>query len=191
MNILAIGAHPDDIEIGCVGTLLALKKKHSANILMLVFTGCGTRLAEQKVAGDILNMKYHILDFLDTEIPLKPSIIQIENYIEKWQPDYIFTHYADDTHQDHRTVAEATVSACRNSNNILFYPSLSTENFAPNLLVDIGKHFDNKCQALGSHKSQACKELTEHVEILSRFHAHRTGLKRVEAFVSRKFLWKL
>lgn len=190
MNILAIGAHPDDIEIGCARTLLELKEKHDAKITLMVLTGNNARCLEQEQACEVLGIKECVhYNFSDTAILLKAAILKIEENIEKLQPDYIFTHYQNDTHQDHRTVAKATLSACRNRKNILFYESLSTENFTPNLLVDIEKYFHRKCEALEAHKSQAPKQFTHYIKTLSAFRAHRTGLKHVEGFMTRKFLW--
>lgn len=199
MKILAIGAHPDDIEIGCAGTLLYLKEKYNAEICMLLMTigsegNCEVKCrdAEQDRACELLGTDiYHCAGLPDTAIELKDAICEIERFVSKMNPSYIFTHYREDTHQDHRTVAVATTSACRNQMNLLFYESISTEIFHPTVLVDINETFSKKCDAVKAHESQDRRlQLVDYVQTLAKFRAHRTGLKHAEGFIPRKFLWR-
>lgn len=198
MKILAIGAHPDDIEIGCGGTLLYLKRSHDATLHTYVLTyggasnhGAGSRESEQSAANKILQVNsFRCAGLSDTQLHTYNLVSMIEEVIDDVDPDIIFTHYANDTHQDHRAVAEATVSACRYRTNLLFYESFSTENFQPTLLVDIGKTIHQKCEAVAAHVLQDKHlELTDYVRTLAKYRSHRTCLNYTEAFLSRKLIW--
>lgn len=199
MKILAIGSHPDDIEIGCAGTLLHFKHNHNAEIHILLMTigskGNTEHLCrnnEQHNACTILGVdSYHCAGLRDTEIQINQAIHAIEFAYENINPDYTFTHYKDDTHQDHRTVSEATISALRYENSILFYETLSTENFHPTMLVDISNWMDKKSEIIGAHTSQnRTQSIVAYAKNRAIFRSYRTSLKYVEGFIPRKFIWQ-
>jgi LmbE family N-acetylglucosaminyl deacetylase len=199
MKILAIGAHPDDVEIGCGGTLLYLKSVVNAEIHVLLMTrgtkgNCDvdSRKLEQEQACKILGVtRFYCPELPDTNITIKAAIDVIEELVNVVNPNYIWTHYKDDTHQDHRIVAEATISACRNRSNVLYYESFSSENFNPMLFVDIEGTLQSKCEVVAAHKTQEERlHLVDYVKMLAKQRAHRTGLKYVEGFIPRKFIWK-
>ena len=199
MKILAIGAHPDDIEIGCGGTLLYLKAKYQAELHTLILTRGEAsndmpvdREWEQEESSRILGIdKRFSAGLPDTAIGLKAAIKFIEDIVGNVEPDVVFTHYGLDTHQDHRVVAEATVSACKNRGNILYYESISSENFQPTLFVDITQNIAQKCEAVQAHASQEKRlKLTDYVTVLAKYRAHRINGDFVEGFIPRKFLWR-
>lgn len=200
LKILAIGAHPDDIEVGCGGTLLYLRQMHGASICNFVMTfgeaneDLRIRFEEQAASDKIIGVDETVYATLpDTEIPLKQAIDKIEKVMGQVNPDVIFTHSLADTHQDHRTLHDATISACRNRGNLLCYESFSTpaDCFSPSILVDIENVLDLKCDAIAAHVSQASRlNLVAYVRVLSEFRAHRTGYKHVEAFEPHKFIWR-
>ena len=199
MKILAIGAHPDDVEIGCGGTLLYLKSVVNAEIHVLLMTrgtkgNCDvdSRKLEQEQACKILGVtRFYCPELPDTNITIKAAIDVIEELLNVVNPDYIWTHYKDDTHQDHRIVAEATISACRNRSNVLYYESFSSEGFNPTIIVDIKDTLKTKCEAIAAHKTQAERlHLVDYVKMLAKQRAHRTGLKYVEGFIPRKLIWR-
>ena len=80
--------------------------------------------------------------------------------------DFIFVHYFDDTHQDHRHLSLSTISATRYVRNVLFYEGPTTQNFSPNVFVDISRHFDDKIYSLEAHKSQVTKTNIEGLNIV-------------------------
>ena len=134
MRIFAIGAHPDDIEFGCGGSLIHFREKADAEIIMMVMSkgkrhksSVGWREDEQQRAAEIIGAKCAVLDMDDTQLDLKECIHAIEDSLADLDPTHVFTVYPDDTHQDHRTLAQATISAMRESTNLLFYESISTE----------------------------------------------------------------
>ena len=199
MKILAIGAHPDDIEIGCGGALLYFQKYHKATVSMLLMTRgeAGTetsidREAEQVTACQILGIKHQFCAGLtDTAIGLQSAIKYIENVVGDVDPDVVFTHYRTDTHQDHRVVAEATLSACRNRGSVLHYESISSQNFPPSMFVDVGEFIGTKCRAVAAHISQEARlEFVDYVRTLATHRAYRTPLNYVEGFLPWNFFWR-
>ncbi|MBW6486208.1 MAG: PIG-L family deacetylase [Syntrophobacterales bacterium] len=165
MKILAIGSHPDDIEAGCAGTL-AKYAKNGHDIYMLVMTegsmgGEGAvRRAEQKNAAGIISAKELLWGgYEDTQLTSQMNnlVQDIEDVIKRIAPDFIFVHYGEDTHQDHRTLAKATISATRYIRNVLFYEGPTTQNFCPSVFVDIQETVGKKLEALLAHNSQVTR----------------------------------
>lgn len=196
MRILAIGAHPDDIEIGCGGTLLKYAEQGHQVTLLVMTQGTGggdgaIRQREQEAASRILGAGQLLWgDYPDTAIPLNRSLIQrLEAVIKRIEPDFIFVHYSDDTHQDHRHLATCTVTATRYSRNVLFYEGPTTQNFSPSVFVDIDAQFPGKLAALEAHVSQAGRTNIKGLTIvtIAQAAAHFRGIqgrvKNAEAFV--------
>jgi LmbE family N-acetylglucosaminyl deacetylase len=195
MNILAIGAHPDDIEIGCAGTLIKYVDR-GHNVFLLIMTGGGeggaepTRTLEQENSNKIMGVK-HIFwgEYKDTHILVdKETISSIENILSKVDPDFIFCHFPDDTHQDHRHLCQATLSATRNLKNVLFYEGPTTCNFTPQVFVDISDTLDRKIESLQAHASQMTKTNIEDLSIIeiarssANFRGIQGRVKNAEAF---------
>ena len=181
MNILAIGAHPDDIEYGCAGTLIKYAKR-GHHIYLMVLTrgqegGSGKiRQQEQEDAAELMSVQkifwggYH-----DTQLPLNKELIEkIEEVIGEVKPDLIFVNYGDDTHQDHRILTEATMSATRYVRNVLFCEVPTTQNFNPQVFVDISDTLERKFQVLEAHASQVKKTNIEDMYILELARANAT-----------------
>jgi LmbE family N-acetylglucosaminyl deacetylase len=174
VNILAIGAHPDDLEIGCAGTLIKYARKgHDVYMLVMTDGACGgdpaVRRKEQEAAAGIIGAKdvmwggYH-----DAGLPLGQGLIQnIEKVVNAVNPEFIMAPYFDDTHQDHRHLSQCTISATRYSRNVLFYECPTTQNFTPTVFVDISNEMDAMTSALLAHTSQVDKTRVESVDIVS------------------------
>ena len=197
MNILAIGAHPDDIEFGCGGTLIKYAdKKHRVFLLVMTEGGLGgptaTRTEEQLNSNTIMGVKKIFWGgYKDTHLMVQKDVIsKIEDIISKVNPELIFCHFLDDTHQDHRHLAQATISATRYIRNVLFYEVPTTQNFKPNVFVDISDTLERKVDALQAHRSQVNKTNIEDLSIveIARSSANFRGIqgrvKYAEAFHS-------
>ncbi len=121
MKILAIGAHPDDIEAGCAGTLAKYAQSgHEVHLLVMTEGGMGgesaTRKKEQTRSTKVLRpCKLTWGGYKDTLLSphMNQMVYEIEDVLKKTAPDLIFVHYVEDTHQDHRALAEATITATR------------------------------------------------------------------------------
>jgi LmbE family N-acetylglucosaminyl deacetylase len=196
MKILAIGSHPDDLEFGCGGTLYKLSKaRHNVNLLIMTRGEMGgdpaKRQKEQELSAKILNAKLYWGRFNDTQVPLqKETINTIEFFIKKIQPNLIFVHFPNDTHQDHRVIAQATVTATRYVQNVLFYEVPSTVDFSPaSIFTDITAIIDNKMKLLKSHKSQvfatriADLSILEAAKATALFRGTQNRIKYAEGFV--------
>ena len=106
-------------------------------------------------------------------------ITEIEGFLKEVKPDFIFVHYFDDTHQDHRNLSESTISATRYIQNVLFYEGPTTQNFAPNVYVDIAKVLDRKFECLNAHISQVSKTHIKGLSIIEAANsvAHFRGIQ--------------
>lgn len=197
MNILAIGAHPDDIEFGCGGALIKYADRgHSLSLMIMTAGGQGgvpdVRSTEQVKSQTIMGVKtIHWGGYEDTYIREgKEVITKIENVIESVRPNFIFCHYPDDTHQDHRHLANSVVSATRYIRNVLFYEGPTTQNFNPQIYVDISNTLDRKIEALEAHRSQVGKTNIKDLTIIelarstANFRGTQGRVKYAEAFNS-------
>ncbi len=195
MNILAIGAHPDDIEFGCGGSLIKYAARgHHLFLLIMTEGGLGApksiRKAEQLDAQVVLGVKDIFWGgYEDTYLQVDKDVIsQIENVIAEVKPDFIFCHYPDDTHQDHRHLAQAVISATRYVRNVLFYEGPTTQNCDPQIFIDISDTLDRKVKALEAHRSQIEKTNIEDLTIIelarstANFRGTQGRVKFAEAF---------
>lgn len=174
-NILAVGAHADDVEIGCGGTL-ALHSKKGNNVYVLVMSESsysnydGTVLRsseearnEEQNATEVLGVKLINLGFETKSVPYSSESIEaINSIIDEYKIDTILTHWYHDTHQDHRRTTQSVFSAGRYIKNILMfepeYPAgRSYIGFRNQFYVDITSVIDLKMKALEQHKSQIIK----------------------------------
>lgn len=201
MNVLAIGAHPDDIEYGCGGMLTKYAQRGHDVYLWIASDGSlggdgSVRRQEQADSALVMGAREVFWgDYKDTEIPLtRELIVRIEAAIRQIQPRMIFVHFPDDTHQDHRNLAQGTLSATRYVPNFLFYEGPTTQNFTPNCFTDIEKVLDKKLACLEAHRSQVAKTNIEDLTILelavssANFRGIQARVKYAEAFQSIRLL---
>ncbi|MCX5856191.1 MAG: PIG-L family deacetylase [Deltaproteobacteria bacterium] len=174
MKILAIGAHPDDIEVGCAGTLLKyVKQGHEIYILIMTEGHKGgeasVRKEEQLRSAEILKPREVIWGkYKDTELSpnMNQIIYDIEEVLKKIKPDFTFVNFGEDTHQDHRALSKATVTASRYIRNVLFYEGPTNHDFSPTVFVDIKETVDDKISMLLAHQSQVMKTNIEGLTIV-------------------------
>ncbi|MFO0665266.1 MAG: PIG-L deacetylase family protein [Polyangiaceae bacterium] len=172
MKILAIGAHPDDIEFGCAGAILNwVDEGHDVSVLVMTPGDRGgdpaVRKREQKKAAALMGVKkVYWGTFSDTQLTqnINAMIVEIEKVVAKVKPDYALFNSAEDGHQDHRALNKAAVTATRWVKNVAFFEVPSSQNFFPTLFADITKNFDQKMKALLAHRSQ---HLKTHIQGLS------------------------
>ena len=160
-RVLAIGAHPDDVEIGCGG---ALAKHHAdydvLHILTLSRGAAGgdvnLRAVEAHNAAALVGARLEMASLRDTHITDGAETISIiEAAIRELQATHVYTHSLEDTHQDHRAVHAASLVAARGVPNVYCYqtPS-STVDFKPHRFVDITHVIEKKIDLIGAYKSQ-------------------------------------
>jgi LmbE family N-acetylglucosaminyl deacetylase len=166
LKILCLGAHSDDIEIGCGGTILKLTK-NNRNIVFhwVIFSSDQQRKREAlKSAGlfltDVKEKKIVVNHFRNSFFPFIGA--EIKEYFEKlkrqFSPDLIFTHYGKDLHQDHRLISELTWNTFRD-HLILEYeiPKYDGDLGIPNFFVHLDESICNRKvnHILSTYKTQS------------------------------------
>jgi len=165
MKILAIGAHPDDIEIFMFGLLTIFKKRGDQVYCIIATDGAmggakkGPLLSKKRKFEAISSLKNLstpiFLDFPDGDLGndinhkkvIKENILNI-------MPDLIITHAQNDYHADHRSLSLLVSSAVSHYIPILYCDTLMGINFQPNYYVDISDNFILKKNAILKHQSQ-------------------------------------
>ena len=204
LKILAIGAHGDDIELACGGSLAkAVNQGH--DVIMVVVTGSdsndhknvsirdnGDAEKEAKAAAKILGVsKLIILGYEDTLVPYSADLIaKLDDIMVEHRPDIIFTHFVFDTHQDHIRTAHSTISAARRQKTILLYEPINPSGqgyiaFRPQVYVDISKTIDQKINSVKAHRSQYTKytdKWIEGVTARAKFRGFEMGADYAECF---------
>jgi LmbE family N-acetylglucosaminyl deacetylase len=190
IRVLAIGAHPDDVELGCGGTLA----KHVAQgdeVTVLIVTkgeaGPGRvkdRTDEVERAASVLGVTrvvwgHHPDGLVSTdELGL---VHLIEDTMRRYEIERVYTHGESDSHQDHRAVALATLGAARHATCILTYESPSSLGFTPSVFVDVTGYLDKKLDALRAHESQVNNSAMASTSLVETNAGYRGFQARVEA----------
>ena len=203
-NVLAVGAHADDVEIGCGGTV-ALHTQRGDKVIILImaesaYTYYDGRVlrteeewkTEEARGAEVLGAKLINLGFKTKEVPYsRESIESINRVIDEYNIDMIYTHWYHDSHQDHRRTTQSVLSAGRYVKNILMYEpeypaGRSYLGFRNQYYVDITSTFDKKMEALKQHKSQIRKYgekmFLEAVEARARHRGYEIGSRYAECF---------
>ncbi|GAA4848400.1 hypothetical protein GCM10023221_29350 [Luteimicrobium xylanilyticum] len=167
-RVLAVGAHPDDVEIGA-GGILAAHAAAGDELVILTLSGGGVggeaevRHAEALAAAAVVGARLVHLDFPDTRLdPAAGVITAIEGVVTEVAPDRIYTHGPHDRHQDHRAVHEAVQVAARRVPSLWCFQSpSSTVDFAPNRFVDVTGFVETKLRMLDAYGSQSHRDYME------------------------------
>ena len=207
-RIMAIGAHPDDIEFGCGGTLI----KHKSNGDFIVYVCMTNTVSTDGVTGEILRTaeqnqqevlnaakilkcdKVEFLPFTDLKVPFSfESVSKLESLIKKYNIDTIYTHWAGDANQDHISTFKTTMAAARYVPNVYCYeqipvPRMSENQMGINYYVNITKEFNDKIEASLCHNSQIVKykshgfDVEENLTTLAKFRGIQADYMYAEAF---------
>ncbi len=160
--VLAIGAHPDDVEIGVGGLLAAHRAAGDSVIILTLCRGDRGGRAEHRqheslAAAELIGARLFLEDLEDTRIsPTDPTVSIIERIVDEVGPSVVYTHSQHDRHQDHRAVHQAASVATRRVPTLACFQSPSaTVDFHPNRFVPIDGHTDTKLALLACFASQA------------------------------------
>ena len=199
-NILFVGAHPDDIELGCLGSILHFLKTGNNVHCIIVSDGEGGNIDSIRfdrvketikclTTAGVKKEKIKFLHLPDRQLDLQHLRIigEVEEVCKRNGIDTVFLQTDQDTHQDHRTVHNATMSAVRGVDNILIYESNSSTitSFSPNYFIDISPYVEEKTKLLEHHKSQADRQYmkVDSVVGLARYRGSQTrNASYAEAF---------
>lgn len=200
--VLAIGAHPDDLEFGCGGTILRYREE-GCTVIGLTLSGgqsgvckgdCEHRITEAKNGARVLELnQLFIMNYPDTQFKNHANEIKqtIEQMIARFQPDIILTHTPDDLHSDHQTVYAATKEAARGPQTVLMYENPNTPStFTPDYFVDISCTLVEKLDALKKHKTQMGKAYAapKVVRSMAKFRGTQARVSYAEGFKVLKFV---
>lgn len=167
-RVLALGAHADDIEIGCGGTILRLAcERPDLEVLWVVFASTAERAAEARSSAQAFLEGVHgaeviVRDYRDGFLPYSGAAVkdEFEQLKRDFAPDLVFTHFRHDRHQDHRLVSDLTWNTWRD-HLILEYeiPKYDGDFGSPNLFASLPvSALDRKVELLLRHfPSQATK----------------------------------
>lgn len=204
MKIIAVGAHLDDIELACGGTLAkAIEAGHQVKVVIMSqsgYTNFDGRIMRKnddavKEGTNALNAlgitDIDILDFPTKDIPYESKTIDaLDLRISEFNPDVIFCHHPFDTHQAHVGVSKSTISAARRKNTVFMYEPIAPSGrsyipFKPQMYVDITNVMDKKVESLKLHTTEYRKfgeEWIVGVTCRAGFRGYEIGKKYAEAF---------
>lgn len=177
VDVLAVGAHPDDVELGVGGTLLQLADQgYSVGILDLTLgelSSRGTveeRMKEAQDASDILQVSIrHNAELPDGGLQNTPEQrMEVIPFIRMLKPKILLLHRKNDRHPDHRIASElvrdanffagvssiVTEEAPHRASHIYYYNPYSDDQTPPQVVMDISPYFDRKLDALRAYRSQ-------------------------------------
>jgi len=203
LNLLCLGAHADDVEIGCGGSILRLlAERPSTKVCWIVFSGNDRREAEaRRSAAAFLGCssaaaRIEIFGFRDGYFPFCGAELKdrFEELKQQFQPSLIFTHYRNDAHQDHRMIAELTHCTFRN-HLVLEYeiPKYDGDLGNPNIFLPLGReHVFRKVELLLSHfVSQAARQWFDEATFLAMARLRGVGCNATTGFAEAFYSSKL
>jgi LmbE family N-acetylglucosaminyl deacetylase len=203
LRVLCVGAHPDDPESGCGGTLLRyVEAGHSVTILYLTRGERGIRnksleesarirSAESEAACKIIGAKPAFFGQIDgaTEVT-RSQVDAMTKLLSDHNPDVVFTHWPVDTHMDHQVASFLTIRACMalGDKTHLYFFEVDTgdqsRGFLPDTYVDISAVIEKKKSALFAHVSQNGQRIwQEHHQVMANWRGREAGVAGAEAFV--------
>lgn len=208
MNILAMAAHPDDVELSCAGTLALLSRSgHDVGVSHMTVGDKGgtgdpdelarTRAAEAKASCDLIGARYvpgfcGDLELYDNEDHLG----RLVDTILAVRPDIVFTHTPLDYHPDHRITGELVIAACTRARELglptlelWWMDNLGGVDFGPEVYVDIAETFAVKRDMLRCHESQISwmtqvrhTDMEYVMEWMSQWRGLQCGVQRAEGY---------
>lgn len=187
VDILAFGAHPDDVELGCGGTIIKeIKNGKKVGIIDLTRGELGTRGnadtrdSESKLAANILNISFREnMNFKDGFFLNDESHkIEIVKKIRKYRPKIVLANAISDRHPDHARGAQLIIDSCFlsglekiNTNQNIFRPKaiyhyIQFNNLIPDFLIDISEYMDLKIKSIKQYKTQFYNPLSKETETI-------------------------
>jgi len=195
-RVLAVGAHPDDIEFGCGGALLRHAAQGAEITLIVVSDGARggdavERAAEQNRAAELLGAKVVMLQLPDGRLGSLTDLVDLlDDEIAHSAPDLVYTHLPEDTHQDHIQTHQAMKIATRRHANVLLFESPRSPLLSSGIAVNIGSVIREKTDLLSTHASQVrgrTELADEAVRARAHLHGTRFGYGYAEMFVPLRF----
>lgn len=206
-NILAVVAHPDDLELMAGGAVIKWISE-GKNVHVLTFTdgswsspnstlvrGKSDALIEEKNVAEFIGYTHENLLNQTLHLQFKDEhVIEVLKRIELKNIDTLIVPHRSDLHHDHEVVSRIAVAASRRVPNILMgqINYYLNEFFQPNLFVDITNTWEKKIEAIKLYKGQwerAGADWYEFLDSTSRYYGKIIGVERAEGFYTNKFLY--
>ena len=203
-SVLAVGAHPDDVEVGCFGTLLKHRRLgDKVTVAITTQGGCGNRTWEQvsreaENASRILGVDYIILNNKNGHYEMNwKTVGELDEIVSKHSVDTVYTVWHGDSHQDHQLTFKNVLAACRTKkveNLYCFeqseYSYRSQATFDARFFVDISPLLEKKLEAIRAYKSYVTPAHIEAVKGLARHRGLACATEYAEAFEPIFMMWK-
>jgi LmbE family N-acetylglucosaminyl deacetylase len=207
MNVLAVGAHYDDVELGCCGTLI----KHvirGDKVTILVITDSSYKnpdgdlirsadvaLKEGKEAANIIGAELICLKYKTFMVPFDETLTKtITHYIEDLKIDTVYSHWTHDLHRDHQYAGKSTLMAGRHVPRFLMYRSnyYDTEHqFRGSFYSDISDVMETKVKVIKAHKSELERVRYKWLDFFCKLHKNygqKIGVRYAERFEVVRYL---
>ncbi|MBP9088726.1 MAG: PIG-L family deacetylase [Kofleriaceae bacterium] len=191
-TVLAIGAHPDDVEIGCGGALLQHVQNGHRVIILTMSHGAASgdeavRSQEAHEAAKLLGAELILGNLPHTKLDEGgESIRLIQRTVDAYQPNRIYTHSVNDVHQDHRNIARASLSAICAAAQVACYQAPSaTVDFRPTMFINIQRQLEQKLELIKAYRSQcqnAAHLAPEQIRANARYWSKYTSSEGAEPF---------
>ena len=205
-KVLVIGAHPDDPETMCGGTMLKLHEMGVEVVAVYLTSGEAgivgksheesrtIRRTEAQNACAVLGARAIFLTQIDGNAEInKTRYAEMKALIEAEKPDMVITHWPIDSHRDHRVCAVLVYDAWRQTRYSfdLYYgevmTGLQTQNFSPTLWVDITDTHDKKVEAYCQHLSQDIDAVQVYHDAMETLRGMECHAKYGEAFIKQNY----
>ena len=205
-KVLVIGAHPDDPETMCGGTMLKLKTMGAEVVSVYLTSGeagikgknheeaRSIRQAEARHACEVMGVKAEFLTQIDGNAEVnKERYAEMKALIEREKPDMVITHWPIDSHRDHRVCAVLVYDAWRQSGYSfdLYYgevmTGIQTQNFTPTLWVNITDYKAQKEKAYMCHESQGMADIKPYHNAMERMRGLESQTQYGEAFIKQNW----
>ena len=202
-KILAIGAHPDDVELGCSGSLLKFMKQGAEVDIVVarndnapkpsVRRDRDTMQKEYKAAEELFGIQFKMLDnpINDDGRPIlerdSNTVQQMDEFVQSKTYDLVITHSPGDHHQDHQNTYHIVNSSLRRYQGEFWLMeggpySNKNQLFNPNVFVDISDHIDKKIELVSCYDSYFSETLLHNIKGLAAYRGQMTNSKYAEAF---------
>ena len=194
-TIIVFGAHPDDIEIGMAGTIcrLAAAGNDVYSCIATIPDNSERRIREAHAAARIMGIKEVFV------LPLKvkdlgynrATIGAIDSIVKELDPHSVFTHWTEDSHQDHVNITRCVISATRkNDFNVYMYEQtipggITPAAFRAQYLIDVSKFIDQKMDSIRAHTTQTTRNgdwWIEGIRGRAMYRGYQIRTKYAEAF---------
>ncbi|GAA5262983.1 hypothetical protein KTGMC3_P1725 [Methanocalculus sp. MC3] len=209
MRVLAIGAHADDVELGCGGTLLRHRDAgDEINILVITHSGYSSStknfvrdrevaIKEAKKSADMLKANFFCLEKEPLVlVPTEQMVLELDEVISRINPDRVYVHRSTDTHSDHAAVGYIALRAARKCDSVLLYRSnwyIMDNDAEDKYYVDITSYIEEKKELIAVFESEMKAVNYSWIDFVIKQNlaaGAKIGVDYAETFQIVKMVWR-